>query len=638
MEVPMTRNPSYPPSSLRFDWVMAILAALLMGGVIQDGWAHAHGLVDQSFFTPWHAIMYSCMALSGVVLGIMGLRNLTRGYTFRRGLPFGYWTSLIGVIVFATGGVFDLFWHTIYGIEMDIVGLISISHLWLGLGGALVFSGPIRSIAHRYASNSGGWKIAAPLVFCCAALLTLLAFFTQYASLFADNTSEEVMAPSHAATTGGELYTVRIDGSRETRLLTLDNEDIYGAAVSPRGNRIAYRVQAGSPDGTLLPSDIHTIGADGSNARRLTHDGTHDTQVSWSQDAKHLAYVSMPAGTSGDFKIITINADGSGAHTVVDGSTTVQFPSWSPDGSSLVFQSRNGLHQEMATVGVRGGAIRWLPATVDGSDPFWARNGKIYFSDAAGALAFTDASGTTATRLHILGTEPALSPDGKRIAYTASAGGVAQIFVANLDGSNPVNVTRLAAADATHAAWLTSSDIAFTAAGRPQPIRTGFGKAYSIDAVIVTSLITIALMLLLVRRWRMPAGSMTLLLALSGTALATQSDTYWDIPAALGAGILADALLAVFGERVRSGNPFHAFAAVVPFATMVFYEVAVRVHDAGLGWPPNMTIGAPFIAGFVGLLVSFCYEPPLGVGSPVVQAATQPQPDWTPLGGAEMTR
>ncbi len=73
------RNPAYPPSSLTFDWIMAILAALLMGGVIQDGWAHAHGLVDQSFLTPWHAIMYSCMVLNGIVLGVMGLRNLRRG-------------------------------------------------------------------------------------------------------------------------------------------------------------------------------------------------------------------------------------------------------------------------------------------------------------------------------------------------------------------------------------------------------------------------------------------------------------------------------------------------------------------------------------------------------------------------------
>jgi len=96
------RNTSYPPSSLTFDWIMAALGVLLMAGVIQDGWAHAHGLVDQSFVTPWHAIMYSCMLINGIVLGVMGVRNLLRGYTFRRGLPFGYWTSLIGVMSLAT--------------------------------------------------------------------------------------------------------------------------------------------------------------------------------------------------------------------------------------------------------------------------------------------------------------------------------------------------------------------------------------------------------------------------------------------------------------------------------------------------------------------------------------------------------
>ena len=68
----MNTRPQIPASSLGFDWLMAVLAALIMAGVIQDGWAHAHGLVDQSFFTPWHAILYGCMALSGIVLAEIG--------------------------------------------------------------------------------------------------------------------------------------------------------------------------------------------------------------------------------------------------------------------------------------------------------------------------------------------------------------------------------------------------------------------------------------------------------------------------------------------------------------------------------------------------------------------------------------
>ena len=42
-----------------FDWVMAVLSAWLLGGAFVDGWAHTHGKVDTTFFTPWHAAFYT---------------------------------------------------------------------------------------------------------------------------------------------------------------------------------------------------------------------------------------------------------------------------------------------------------------------------------------------------------------------------------------------------------------------------------------------------------------------------------------------------------------------------------------------------------------------------------------------------
>ena len=204
----MQRASASPPSSLTFDWIMAVLAVVLMGGVVQDGWAHGHGLVDQNFLTPWHAILYGTMVLNGLVLGTMLAINLSRRYELSRALPFGYWMSLAGVIIFALGGAFDLWWHTRYGIENDINALISPSHLWLALGGALVFTGPLRSIAARYGPETGGWRITGPVIWSALALLTLLGFFTQYAQPIGDNTEFSVMQ-QHEAQTGGALYRPR---------------------------------------------------------------------------------------------------------------------------------------------------------------------------------------------------------------------------------------------------------------------------------------------------------------------------------------------------------------------------------------------------------------------------------------------
>src|SRR5581483_7556384 len=269
----MQRASAYPPPSLRFDWIMAILAVILMAGVIQDGWAHGHGLVDQSFITPWHAILYGTMVLNGIVLGSVLLINLSRlnedgsrRYQLWDALPYGYWVSLAGVIVFALGGAFDLWWHTRYGIETDINALISPSHLWLAFGGALVFVGPLRSIAARYGPETGGWRITGPAILSALALLTLLGFFTQYAQPIGDNTEFSVMQP-HEAQTGGALYVMRSDGARETRLLTIGDSDIWGSAVSPDGKHVAFRVS----HGTDPASDIYVANADGTQPRRITH-------------------------------------------------------------------------------------------------------------------------------------------------------------------------------------------------------------------------------------------------------------------------------------------------------------------------------------------------------------------------------
>ena len=43
----------------RFDWGIAALSVWLAIGFYIDMWAHAHGRVDDTFLTPWHAILYA---------------------------------------------------------------------------------------------------------------------------------------------------------------------------------------------------------------------------------------------------------------------------------------------------------------------------------------------------------------------------------------------------------------------------------------------------------------------------------------------------------------------------------------------------------------------------------------------------
>src|SRR5579862_310680 len=200
-------------ASLPFDWLMAALATLLMCGVLTDGWAHAHGFVDQDFKTPWHAVLYGSMAVNGLVLLATGIVGLRRGYSFVNALPPGYWMSAIGVLVFVLGGGFDFWWHTKFGIETGIVLLISPPHLILALAGAMVMSGPIQSIAVRYGSATGGWKTLGPAILSTWALITIVGFFLAYAQPIEDGFTPLTMHQSTGDNVYPMLYSANPDGS-----------------------------------------------------------------------------------------------------------------------------------------------------------------------------------------------------------------------------------------------------------------------------------------------------------------------------------------------------------------------------------------------------------------------------------------
>src|SRR5258708_4593706 len=172
-------------SSLRFDLLMAILGIIFVGGLYLDGWAHAHGMVDRTFFTPWHAVLYSAYFLNAIVLVATLFLNHARGYAWRRAMPAGYELSLLGVPLFALGGVGDVFWHILFGFEVGIEPLLSPTHLVLALSGIFIMSGPLRAALRRSNSASrSGWPSLFPMILSLTAVWSAFTFFTEFAHPF----------------------------------------------------------------------------------------------------------------------------------------------------------------------------------------------------------------------------------------------------------------------------------------------------------------------------------------------------------------------------------------------------------------------------------------------------------------------
>ncbi len=174
-------KPVVHTASRRFDWIMTALAAYFTAGLYLDGWAHTHGKVDQSFFTPWHAVLYSGQLLMVIILMGVLARNVWRGSMLREALPRGYNLSLIGVLLWFIGGPGDLIWHTLFGIEQSVAALYSPTHLLLALGITLAVSGPLRAAYHRSDGELRRLIDQLPAILSLTFTLSVLTFFIMLA-------------------------------------------------------------------------------------------------------------------------------------------------------------------------------------------------------------------------------------------------------------------------------------------------------------------------------------------------------------------------------------------------------------------------------------------------------------------------
>lgn len=171
------------PDRTRSDLVASTLGLLTVGGLYADGWAHLNIGGLETFFTPWHAVLYGNFMLLVAWIGWSIWRRRPAGGARSGAIPEGYGLGVIGVALFALGGLLDMVWHLVFGIEVGIEALVSPTHLVLLVGAALLLSSPIRSSwATRPTSEWHSWAV----VLGVASVAALAAFFLSYLSVFTE--------------------------------------------------------------------------------------------------------------------------------------------------------------------------------------------------------------------------------------------------------------------------------------------------------------------------------------------------------------------------------------------------------------------------------------------------------------------
>jgi hypothetical protein len=136
--------PSASLFAARERWVMLVAAAWLVTGLQLDAYAHATTPELETFWTPWHAVLYSGIAASGLTLVWLLRSRLPRIPTYESvlALPNALRIPMLGMAFLLVGGGIDTLWHNIFGIERGLEIFVSPSHEFIILGMVLVAVGP----------------------------------------------------------------------------------------------------------------------------------------------------------------------------------------------------------------------------------------------------------------------------------------------------------------------------------------------------------------------------------------------------------------------------------------------------------------------------------------------------------------
>ena len=303
----------------------------------------------------------------------------------------------------------------------------------------------------------------------------------------------------------GSIHIIDSDGTDGFKLA---NGSPYEPSWSPDGAKLAFT--------RSVNGDHHffVIGADGSNEQQLTSTGvTSRDRPTWSPDGSRIAYAAEPEVTSeyGYQSSIFVMDLETSAHTEVVSGAADYYPAWSPDGSAIAFlrfdedryfqvfavdpdgTNRRQLTNERNVPDERQRSVRemvWSPDSskigyiaqadrgtsshvfvidADGTDRTkftddgfdsgldWSPGSRlVYVSDPDVEIFVADPDGTSVKQLTHNDhddVDPVWSPDGSRLAYTATLGEDRTVlFAIKADGTNDRKLTNNQA-NSTQPAW-----------------------------------------------------------------------------------------------------------------------------------------------------------------------------------------
>jgi hypothetical protein len=147
----------------------------------------------------------------------------------------------------------------------------------------------------------------------------------------------------------------------------------------------------------------------------------------------------------------------------------------------------------------------------------------------------------------------------------------------------------------------------------PAPLLNVLSARFQVQGVLMIEMTNFLMMigvLLALRRWRLPFGSITFIWTLLiGSALVSyQYNKGWTLVAAVIGGLIADYLVLRMRPSIERPAAFRAFAGLAPAAlwTSYFLVLAIAYH---IGWPVELACGVIILASLSTAMVAYAMVP-----------------------------
>jgi eukaryotic-like serine/threonine-protein kinase len=271
---------------------------------------------------------------------------------------------------------------------------------------------------------------------------------------------------------GSGYYIIPALGGPERRVA--DSYESAGVSWSPDGKYLAVVDQVSKDDATL---HIFMISVDSGERRdsKIDIPGPYLVSPEFSPDGKHIAFASGSGFLSTD--VYVASSSGGRPSRLTSVHAVIDSLAWAADGQSLVFNSNHrGLpalwrvplsgevdpqplvfasdYSYSPAISLRGDRLAFLHYQFDTN--IW--RAPVPRSDHSQPIKLIASTSEDAA--------PSYSPDGERIAFASTRSGSFEIYVANVDGSNQIQLTSMKTSDTGSPTWSPDGrQIAFDSRG-----------------------------------------------------------------------------------------------------------------------------------------------------------------------------